>query len=91
MNIYKWLIVIGGVFLVCGLLTAFLSSHYTERVMGAARKGVAVLAPDPDSQEWKEKERLLRRSDFWFYVGLILTAMGVVLQTLGSVLPLSVE
>ena len=42
MNFYKWLTIAGGVLTLVGLLTAFLSSHYTERVMGEARKGVAV-------------------------------------------------
>ena len=57
MTYYKWLTVSGGVLLVSGLLTAFISSHYTDR-------------------------------DFWFYVGLVLTATGVILQTLGAILPI---
>lgn len=72
----------------CGLLTAFISSHYTDRVMGEARKGVAVLAPDTDSPEWRKKEILIWWADSWFYVGLALTAVGVILQTLGAILPI---
>lgn len=68
----KWLTLIGGMLLTIGILTAFVSSHYTERVMGEARKGVAVWAPDTDSPEWKEKERLLWWADFWFYCGSVL-------------------
>jgi hypothetical protein len=75
MNFYKW-------------LTAFISSKYTESLMGEARKGVAVWAPDPNSPEWKEKERLLWWADFWFYTGLGFTIIGVTLQTLGAILPL---
>ena len=89
MDFYKWLIVIGAVLLVAGLATAFLSSRYTERVMGEARKGIAVLAPEPDSPALKERERLVWWSDFWLYIGLAVTVLGVFLQTLGSILPLS--
>jgi hypothetical protein len=88
MNFYKWLTVIGGVLTLFGILTAFMSSKYTESLMGEARKGVAVWAPDSSSPEWKEKERLLWWADFWFYVGLVLTTLGVILQTLGGILPL---
>jgi hypothetical protein len=66
MNFYKWLTVIGGVLTLFGILTAFMSSKYTESLMGEARKGVAVWAPDSSSPEWKEKERLLWWADFWF-------------------------
>ena len=44
MNFYKWLTVSGGVLTLCGILTAFISSRYTESLMGEARKGVAVWA-----------------------------------------------
>ena len=88
MTLSKWLVLIGGVLLLVGLMTAFISSRYSSRVMGEARKGMAVLAPEKDSPKWKQKERLLSRADFWFWVGLWVTAIGVVLQTLGSILPL---
>jgi len=88
MTLSKWLVLIGGVLLLVGLATAFISSRYSSRVMGEARKGVAVLAPEKDSLKWKQKERLLSWADFWFWVGLWVTAIGVVLQTLGSILPM---
>jgi hypothetical protein len=88
MNFYKWLTVIGGVLLVFGVLTAFISSHFTDRVMGEARKGMAVFGAERGTPERLKKERLLWWADFWFYVGLVLTAIGVTLQTLGSILPL---
>lgn len=87
MTASKWLTVIGALFLLAGLAIAFLSSRYAARVMGEARKGVAVLAPEKGSPEWEEKNRLTARADFWFYVGLVLTGIGVVLQTLGAFLP----
>jgi uncharacterized membrane protein len=88
MNTPKWLIVIGGAFLLVGILMAFLSSNYNSKLMSEAQKGVAVLAPEKDSPEWQEKERLFRWVNCWFYLGLVLTFCGVVLQTVGSILPL---
>lgn len=88
MTLHKWLVVIGGCFLLVGIITAFVSSNYNATLMGAAQKGVAVIAPDPNSPEWLEKERLLRLVNIWFYTGLVLTGLGVVLQTIGSILPL---
>jgi hypothetical protein len=86
MNVYKWLIVIAGVFLVCGLSTAFISSHYTERFMSEGRKGgVVIWTPDPDSPSGRPQS-LLSLPELWFYVGLILSGIGGVL--LGVVLPL---
>src|SRR5439155_21433554 len=88
MGFSKWLNLMGSVFLLVGLLTAFFSSHYTTQVMGEARKGVAVFAPEPSSSAWQEKEQLLWWADFWFYAGLVLTAVGVVLQTIRTILPI---
>jgi hypothetical protein len=84
----KWLIVAGGVLLVLGLVTALVSTHLASRVMGKAQLGVAVLAPEEGSAEWRKKEQLRARADCWFWVGIGLTACGVVLQTLGGILPL---
>jgi hypothetical protein len=89
MTLYKWLVLMGGVFLLVGIITAFVSSNYNATLMGEAQKGVAVLAPDPNSPEWLEKERLLRLVNRWFYAGLALTALGVGLQAIGSILPLT--
>lgn len=54
--------------------------------MGRAGLGVAVLAPDEGSTGWLAKERRRRAADLCFYLGLVLTAIGVVLQTIGGVL-----
>jgi hypothetical protein len=88
MTSQKWLTLIGGGILILGLFTAFISSQYTSKVMGGARLGVAVLAPEPNSPEWQEKQTLLWWADFWFYVGLGLTAVGVILQTVCAIWPL---
>ena len=55
--------------------------------MGESNLGVAIDAPDVDSPEWREKLRLRRRADGLFYVGLVANAIGVVLQTIGAMLP----
>ena len=88
MTVSKWLILIGSILLFAGLGMVFISSHYTARVMEKARLGIAVLSPERDSPEWKEKERKLWLADFWFWAGLVVTAIGIVLQTLGAILPL---
>jgi hypothetical protein len=88
MTCRKWLIVAGGFLLLLGLVTALVSTHLGSRVMGKAELGMAVLAPNEGSPEWQEKERLRARADCWFWVGIGLTACGVVLQTLGGILPL---
>jgi len=87
MTCEKWLVVSGGLLLLAGLLTAFISAHFSSRVMRQADLGIAVLAPEPGSSDMAEKERQRASSNRWFWLGLILTAWGVVLQTLGAVLP----
>jgi uncharacterized membrane protein len=87
MNFYKWLTVIGGVLLVSGLLTAFISSHYTERVTSEARNGgVVIRTPGANSPDWRKNESVLWWPDLWFYVGLVLTGIGGIV--LGIILPL---
>ncbi len=88
MTCEKWLIAAGGLLLLLGLITALISSHYQTRVMGEAGLGVAVWAPKPESPEWKEKERLRARADCLFWIGLAATGCGIVLQTLGALIPL---
>jgi hypothetical protein len=84
----KSLIAAGGLLLLIGLVTAFWSARYVTRVMGNAGLGVAVWAPERGSLAWQKREQLRARADFWFYVGIVLTACGVVLQTIGGILPL---
>ena len=87
MTVEKWLVVVGGLLLLAGLVTALISTHLGSQVMGRAEAGVAVFAPEEGSSEMKEKERLRVRAHCWFWVGIVLTACGVVLQTLGAILP----
>jgi hypothetical protein len=82
----KCLIVSGGGALLIGLMMAFIAARVGNRVMGRAGLGVAVFAPEEDSAEWLAKVRQRRIADGCFYAGLVLTAVGVILQTIGSVL-----
>jgi hypothetical protein len=82
----KCLIVSGGAALLVGLMMAFIAAQFANRVMGKAGLGVAVYAPAENSPEWRAKKRQRRIADGFFYAGLVLTAIGVILQTIGGVL-----
>jgi hypothetical protein len=70
MNFSKWLTVIGALLLVCGLVTAFISTRYTERVVSEEQRGATVRAPESDSAS------VYSWADFTFYTGLVLAAVG---------------
>jgi hypothetical protein len=79
MNFSKWLTVIGALLLVCGLVTAFISTSYTERVVSGEQRGAAVRPPEPDSTDRDKKKSVHSWADFTFYTGLVLAATGGVL------------
>jgi len=81
------LILTGGICLLLGLVCALCAVRYDARIMGEARQGVAVLGPEEGSSEWVQKQQQRRWADRLFYGGLSLTAIGVILQTLVSLLP----
>jgi uncharacterized membrane protein len=70
-----------------GLLMALISNWYQTKVMGDAGLGIGVWAPAKDSPEWREKQRLRRLATLCFWIGILLTALGVALQTAGAVWP----
>ncbi len=78
---------VGALLLLIGLVTALVSNHLEAGVMGKAQLGVAVLAPEQGSPEWKAKERLRANADRWFWTGLVVTAAGILLQTVAPYLP----
>lgn len=80
------LTLIGGGFLLAGLCTALLANRYETKLMGSAKLGLAVLAPEEGSSDMQNKKHLRTQSDFWFWVGLALTALGVVLQTISALI-----
>lgn len=79
--------VLGALLLLVGLVTALISNHREATVMGRAQLGVAVLGPEEGSPEWKEKERLRASAGRWFWAGVVLTAVGILLQTVAPYLP----
>ena len=78
MSAAKWLTLIGGVCLVVGLIAALRSNRK------AAMRGL-LLARDPVGQR-SLAESPKAPAEFWFYVSLVLTALGVILQTVGAFL-----
>lgn len=81
----KWMSLIGGLLLVAGLCVALLSFRYDRKVMGDAALGYGIIAPNEGTAEDREQRRLRALADRWFWVGLGLTAVGVILQTLGAI------
>ena len=88
MTYAKWLIAIGGISLLVGLPMAFIAAQFGNRVTGrGGRAGLAVgLLSPTDRADWLRKENQRRIADRCFYAGLVLTGLGVILQTIGGVL-----
>lgn len=87
----KVLTILGAVVLFVGLLLSFTSYRHSSKAMGEAQKGYAPLAPEgygPGHPEWNKKTELTETADDQFYIGMILNAIGLILQTLGGILPL---
>ena len=82
MTIKKMLHLIGSILLFFGLMMAFLSDKNQSELMGETNLGVAVLAPDLNSPEWKEKVHKRKVVSNLFYSGLVLTSIGIILQTI---------
>jgi len=88
MTFGKWCILAGGVCLALGLAMAFLASRYDVQAFTTkGRLGVFTLGPEEGGSEWTRREHMRQRADRYFWVGLVMTLLGVVLQTLGSLLP----
>ena len=78
MTLAKWLTLVGGVFLLVGLVSALLNNRYM------AMK-VLLVAKNP-VQQGSLTESPKDRAERWFRIGVGLTALGVFLQTLGALL-----
>lgn len=83
MDALKLLTLIGNLLYAIGLLFMVYSYRYNSKVMGKAGLGVALIAPAENSPKWKEKERIRKISDILFYIGMVLSCMGIVTQTIG--------
>jgi hypothetical protein len=91
MGTARGLQLVGAVLLLIGFLAALGANHLQATVMSEAALGMAQLAPERGSSEWKEREATHRMADRLFGVGMLLTAGGVVLQSAGSLVPQSSE
>jgi hypothetical protein len=81
----KWAILIGGVLLFVGLFMGFWSARMNARAIGSnILKGQIGLASADDSPEQLERNAARLRADRFFWRGIVLTALGVILQTLGG-------
>jgi len=81
----KWAILLGGISLLLGLVMALWSAQKNARVLGKLRAGQIMLSDEDDSPEQHAKNAALATADRLFWLGLVLTGLGVVLQTVGSV------
>ncbi len=86
MAFYKYVILVGNLSVVFGLLCSLVSSYLQGKVMGKAGLGVAIIAPDEGSLEWKKKEALKSKADFLFYFGLGFALIGAGLNTWGLII-----
>jgi hypothetical protein len=88
MNTARWLTLVGGMLLLVGLFMTLAANRSETKAMGrAARLGVSEWAPQKGSPEWEQKKQLRTRADRRFGIGLIVTALGVALQTAGALWP----
>jgi hypothetical protein len=82
---HKWAILLGGIFLLVGLGMAFLSARQNAKAMGEKHlRGQITLSEEEDSPEQHAKDVARARADCLFWLGLVLTSLGVILQTVGS-------
>lgn len=83
MSASKLCTVIGNSLYAVGVLLMVYSYRVNTKVMGQAALGIAIMAPEERSVEWKEKDRLRKISDWLFYGGMVLTLAGIIAQTIG--------
>jgi len=83
----KILTVAGIAIITFGVVLGFLSYRVNSQVMGQAGLGIAIISPEKDSPEWREKERRRVLSDRLFYWSIGLTITGGVLQIAAVLMP----
>ncbi len=76
----KFLILVIAFLILISVTLSFVSKHYESRVMGNAALGVAVLAPDPCSQEMAEKISLRVIADWCFNFSIIFSCTAAFLN-----------
>ncbi len=83
MDISKFLTLFGNLFYAFGLLSMIYSYRYNSKVMGLGALGISTVAPNKDSPGWKARDKTRRISDIFFYGGIFLSFIGIILQTIG--------
>ena len=66
-----------AIFVFLSIVCSLLGNQTNARLMGQAAMGVGVWAPEKDSPEWKQKERLKTQADWYFYGGVIFALLGL--------------
>jgi hypothetical protein len=79
-----WSILIGGVLLFFGLLAALRAARNAARAMGPAATGRTSLTEEEDNPALQRRVQAHASADWWFNIGVVLTALGIGLQTWGS-------
>lgn len=77
----QWLNLLGGVCLLAGIWSGLWSSRVDANIMGGARLGYGLYAPDEGSPDDLAKRADRAKADRLFYSGIALTGVGVVMQT----------
>ncbi|MDE3021820.1 MAG: hypothetical protein KGI54_08170 [Pseudomonadota bacterium] len=52
------------------ILCSYISKHYQSKLMSQAALGVAVLAPLPNSQDWKDKLKFKKKTGYYFNISI---------------------
>ena len=81
----KWVIAIGIIITIAGVVLSLFSFRGNAKIMGLAALGIGVIGSEEGSPERLEKERLRSLSDKLFYWGIALTIGGGVLQGIGTI------
>ena len=70
--------------LLASIICALVATLLNGMVMGKGGLGVAVLAPQENSSEWRAKVRLRRWSDVLAYAGLALAGGATVIEIIAE-------
>lgn len=86
MMLSAFLVGLGGAFLLAGLLLALSANRETAKAIRAVEIREDIVGTVRD-HAWWQRGTALSRADRRFQVGVGLTVVGVVLQTIGSAWP----
>ena len=75
----------GGLFLLVGLILALRASRAQSRAISASTPSTEIRGR-PVDRGWTWRRLHLAEADYHFTLGIVLTALGVVFQTIGGLL-----